>query len=155
MRLIAPLLTLTALALAGLAAQQLMLLLTAPQHQLTQLPPLQQQTESQPPQPRSSAAWQPLFGEKQPPRAPKPPQQQAEPQPPKPQLPPLESLGYVLKGRVQAGQATWAIVAHPSGEQLVRQGDQLREGIKVLRIDAQGLWISRQGAAAEVLGFAE
>ena len=156
MRLIAPLFTLTALALAALAAQQLWLLLSAPQHQQAQRPPLSlQAAEPQPPQPRNSAPWLPLFGEKQPPRPASPPQQQPEPQPPKPALPPIESLGYVLKGRVQAGQATWAIVAHPSGEQLVRQGDQLREGIEVLRIDAQGLWISRQGAAPEVLGFDE
>lgn len=152
MRLIAPLFTLAALALAALAAQQLWLLLSAPQHQQAQRPPLSQQAaEPQPQPPRSSAPWLPLFGEKQPPRPASPAKQQ--PQPPKPSLPPIESLGYVLKGRVQAGQATWAIVAHPSGEQLVRQGDQLREGIKVLRIDAQGLWISRQGAAPEVLGF--
>ena len=82
-------------------------------------------------------------------------QPQPEPQPPKASLPPIESLGYVLKGRVQAGQATWAIVAHPSGEQLVRRGDHLREGIEVVRIDGEGLWVSRQGEAPELLGFAE
>ena len=154
MRLIAPLLTLAALALAVLAGHQLWLLLSTPVPQQAALSPAQQQAAPQPPQPRARRQWPPLFGEKQPPRPASPPvQSQPEPQPPKPALPPIESLGYVLKGRVQAGRATWAIVAHPSGEQLVRQGDHLREGIEVMRIDAQGLWISRQGEAPELLAF--
>lgn len=155
MRLIAPLLTLAALALAVLAGHQLWLLLSTPVPQQAALSPAQQQAaQPQPPQPRARRQWPPLFGEKQPPRPASPPvQSQPEPQPPKPALPPIESLGYVLKGRVQAGRATWAIVAHPSGEQLVRQGDHLREGIEVMRIDAQGLWISRQGEAPELLAF--
>ncbi|MEP4037190.1 type II secretion system protein N [Pseudophaeobacter sp.] len=156
MRLITTLLTLGALAFAALASQQLWQLLTAPEQEQAQLAPAQAlAAQPEPPQRRGARQWAPLFGEKQPPRSPSPPAQQPEPQPPKPPLPPIESLGYVLKGRVQAGQATWAIVAHPSGEQLVRQGDHLREGIKVTRIDAQGLWISRQGEAPELLGFAE
>lgn len=155
MRLIAALSTLGCLALASLAGHQLWQVLAAP-------PPEQQRQElptlaagSAPPAPqRARRHWPALFGEKQPPRpaaAPVTP----EPQPPQVPKPPLDSLGYVLKGRVQAGQATWAIVDHPSGEQLVRRGDSLREDVTVVRIDAEGLWVSRQGDAPELLGFAE
>lgn len=156
MRLIATLLTLGALALAALAGHQLWQLLSAPPAGQAQLSlGAEHANEPQPPQRRSARPWPALFGEKRPPRPPSPPKQQPEPQPPKPPLPPIESLGYVLKGRVQAGQSTWAIVAHPSGEQLLRQGDYLREGIEVMRIDGEGLWVSRQGEAPELLGFAE
>ena len=138
MRLIATLLTLGALAWAGFAGHQLWQLLSAPSADLAQVRQGGSPTSApQPPQRRSARPWPELFGEKQPP------------------LPPIESLGYVLKGRVQAGQSTWAIVAHPSGEQLLRQGDYLREGIEVMRIDGEGLWVSRQGEAPELLGFAE
>ena len=156
MRLIATLLTLGALALAALAGHQLWQLLSAPPAGQAQVRQGESPTSApQPPQRRSARPWPALFGEKQPPRPPSPPKQQPEPQPPKSPLPPIESLGYVLKGRVQAGQSTWAIVAHPSGEQLLRQGDYLREGIEVMRIDGEGLWVSRQGEAPELLGFAE
>ncbi|MEP2716397.1 hypothetical protein [Pseudophaeobacter sp.] len=163
MRLIAYILTLGLLTLAGLAGHQLWQGLWQGNWQGNwaadpQTPPLQITAKGSPTAVLSPQAvprhWPALFGEKQPPRPAAAPVQD-EPQPPNPALPPLESLGYVLKGRVQAGQATWAIVSHPSGEQLVRQGDHLREDIEVMRIDAEGLWVSRQGAPPERLGFEE
>lgn len=154
MRLIAALFTLMALALAALAAQSLWQQLAAPTAQANQ--PVAAQPDA--PSPAPSAAlpprhWPALFGEPQPPKPPSPAvQTSAEPQPPKP---PIDSLGYVLKGRVQSGQSTWAIVSHPTGEQLVREGDTLQADVEVIRIDADGLWVSRQGDAPELLGFAE
>ena len=156
MRLIAALSTLGCLALAALAGHQLWQVLAhpAPPHAL-QLQRSQSDPATPAPAPAPLRYWPPIFGEKQPPRPARAPSAQSAPQPPQPPKPPLESLGYVLKGRVQAGTGTWAIVDHPSGEQLLRRGDVLREGIEVVRIDAAGLWISRQGDAPELLGFAE
>lgn len=156
MRLIAALSTLGCLALATLAGHQLWQVLAhpAPPQEL-QLQRSQSDAAPPPPVPAPIRYWPPIFGEKQPPSPATPASAQSAPQPPQPPKPPLESLGYVLKGRVQAGTGTWAIVAHPSGEQLLRRGDALREGIKVVRIDAAGLWVSRQGDAPELLGFAE
>ncbi|MCD9149794.1 type II secretion system protein N [Pseudophaeobacter flagellatus] len=169
MRLIARLLTFACLLLALLASYQLWQLFNGPQdgpldlaaapavgqdlmrpHPANQAPNLAPDQATSAPPPR----WPALFGEKQPPR---PATTPAEPQPlsASADLPPIESLGYVLKGRVQAGDATWAIVDHPSGEQLLRQGDALRADIKVMRIDGQGLWVSRQGGAPELLGFVD
>ncbi len=165
MRLIAHLLTFACLLLALLASYQLWQLFNGPQEgrqDLAAAPAAGQdlmrpQSANPAPDPTAGAPpprWPALFGEKQPPR---PATTPAEPQPraPSPDLPPIESLGYVLKGRVQAGNATWAIVDHPSGEQLLRQGDALRADIKVMRIDGQGLWVSRQGGTPELLGFAD
>ena len=112
---------------------------------------------AQPPEPapaprRESRRWPPLFGEPQPPRPAAAAAPAAEPQPPRP---PLTSLGYSLRGVVQSGGATWAVLAHPAGAQMVRAGDQLEGGAEVVRISAEGVWLARGGGAPELLGFAE
>lgn len=157
MRLIATLLTLAALALAAQAGHALWQewTYTAPAPQLT-VATDGQAAPAQGPARTQARRWPALFGEKQPPRPPAPAKQtQAEPQPPRPPKPPLDSLGYHLKGVVQIGTDTWAMVAHPSGEQLLRAGDALRDGITVARIDREGLWVSREGDAPELLAFPE
>lgn len=83
--------------------------------------------------------WVALFGEPQPPSAPKVEPQ--SPTPPKPAGPPLESLGYRLKGVIRISGEEWAMVSHPTGELLLRTGDQLTEGVNVLEISAEGLWV--------------
>ncbi|MBY6092504.1 type II secretion system protein N [Maritimibacter alkaliphilus] len=112
-------------------------------------------------EPRPSAAsapprrWPALFGEPQPP-APSPPEPAApreEPQPPAQPQPPLTSLGYSLRGVVRSGDSTWAMVSHPTGEILLRPGQSLAEGVDVVRVDEAGVWVSRQGGEAELLGF--
>jgi len=65
----------------------------------------------------------------------------------------VASLGYTLKGVVRAGSGTWAILSHPTGERLLRDGDALAEGIIVARIDEAGLWVSRDGDEPELLAF--
>lgn len=157
MRLIAALLTLVALALAALAGHGLWQELTRPPAAPMQSAASGTGGGEAPSAPQKQARrWPALFGEKQPPRPPAPPKQsQAEPQPPRPPKPPIDSLGYHLKGVVQAGNATWAMVSHPSGEQLVRAGDTLREGVTVARIDRDGIWVSRDGDAPELLAFTE
>lgn len=158
MRLISAILTLAALALTAWAGQGLWLELShAP---ATAAAPAQAAVAgAAPTHPAApqSAPWPALFGERQPPK-PQPPAAQptkAEPQPPRPPKPPIESLGYRLKGVVQTTDATWAMVSHPTGEQLVRNGDPLGEHMTVSGIDAQGLWVSRDGDAPELLKFEE
>lgn len=157
MRLIAAILTLMALALAGHAGHGLWQELRRPPAAPLEIrAPGDGSSAAPAPAQIQSRPWPALFGEKQPPRPPEPPKQtKSEPQPPRPPKPPLDSLGYHLKGVVQVGQDTWAMVAHPSGEQLLRAGDSLRAGITVARIDHDGLWISREGDAPELLAFPE
>lgn len=156
MRLVAALLTLVILGAAGLAGQML--------YQELQTPPtapVQATLQTVQSQPTSSAVpprqWPALFGEPQPPAPPasEPQPPAPEPQPPAPSMPPLDSLGYGLKGVVRINDNDWAIVSHPTGERLVRVGDVLQEGLIVTRIDDVGLWVSANGAAAELLGFEE
>lgn len=104
-----------------------------------------------------AAPWPPLFGELQPPtpQAPSPPKP-AAPDPVKPASgPPLDSLGYQLKGVMRVGGEAWGIVFHPTGERILRVGDDLQEGLSVARIDAEGLWVRRAGEAPQLLGFVE
>lgn len=157
MRLIAALLTLMALALAAQAGHGLWQELTRPPAAPVQMAAAGDSDAVFPaPARQDRRRWPALFGEKQPPRPPEPPKQtEAEPQPPRAPKPPIDSLGYHLKGVVQAGNATWAMVSHPSGEQLLRVGDDLREGITVARIDRAGVWVSREGDAPELLAFPE
>lgn len=113
---------------------------------------------AEPMPPAPPRGWPAVFGEPQPPKPPAPPPPpppREEPQPPKPPKPPLESLGYELKGMVQLDDVTWAMVNHATGEQLVRPGHMLRDGIEVVRIDDAGVWVSRDGDAPEVLEFIE
>ena len=154
MRLIALILTLAGLAAAGFAGQSLWQTLEADEAEAET--PAQQAAVSGggPPTPaRAARIWPALFGERQPPAPPAPAQLQAEPQPPKPPKPPLTSLGYTLKGVVKAGNATWAIVSHPTGERLLRRGEKLDDGVQVVRIDERGLWLSRDGDDAELMAF--
>lgn len=100
--------------------------------------------------------WTPLFGELQPP-APPIVEVVAEPvaelQPPRPPLPPLDTLGFSLKGVVMAGDSVWGMVSHPTGDRIIRVGEELAAGIRVDRIDAAGLWVDRGDNAPELLGF--
>lgn len=78
------------------------------------------------------------------------PDQPAPPPPPKPRL------NYDLVGLVaNDGPDSWAFVRGPSMEKLVRVGDTLEGGEKVVNIDAQGVWIARSDAddAVQVIGF--
>ncbi len=100
--------------------------------------------------------WPAVFGaapkaEPQPPAPPTPP---VAAQPPKPPMPPIESLGFALKGMVRNGTGDWAIVTHPTGEQILRVGDELTPGVTVVEITAEGLWVERDGERS-LLGFLE
>ncbi|APX14293.1 hypothetical protein [Tateyamaria omphalii] len=100
--------------------------------------------------------WPNLFGEPQPPKPPTPAapvlQTEVEPQPP---AIPLESMGYALTGVVRAGDAVWGVVSHPTGDQILRVGDQLNDRMAIARIDENGLWVDVGGDKTELLGFAE
>jgi hypothetical protein len=93
------------------------------------------QTSAQPPARR----WPSLFGVAV----------KNEPQPPQPApvsaQPPLENMGYKLQGIVHSGDSQWAIVSHPTGDILLRQGDTLIDGVIVTEINAEGLWVSQNG----------
>lgn len=104
-----------------------------------------------------SVAWPALFGEPEPPKPPAPPVQAAvaEPQPPAPPKPPLSSLGYQLKGVVRAGSSVWGLVSHPTGDQIMRVGDSLSDGMVIARIDEAGLWVDTGADEAELLGYPE
>lgn len=100
--------------------------------------------------------WPAVFGrapiaEPQPPAPATPP---AAAQPPTPAQPPIESLGYTLKGMVRNGTGDWAIVTHPTGELILRVGDALVDGVTVVGITAEGLWVERDGTRS-LLGFAQ
>lgn len=156
MRLLAWFCTLCAALALAFAGHMLWQSLNSPRTPLTQAAPdllavTPEVTSSTPQAPRQ---WPYLFGEPKPPvpqQEPQPPK--TEPQPPKPPKPPLESLGYRLKGVVRAGQATWAILSHPTGDQLLREGDTLEGQAVVTGIEEAGIWISRDGDTPEFLAF--
>lgn len=159
MRLLAALATLAALGAAGLGGQALWQALENP------LPPAPQIAAAPDPATTAPASgperqppprWPALFGEPQPPepQPPTPPKPKAEPQPPAPPAPPLESLGYALKGVVSDGGSRWAIVAHPTGDRLLRRGDRLGDDYTVVAIDEAGLWLeTAPGGDRSLLGF--
>lgn len=157
MRWIAAACTLVALTAAALAGQALWQEVTMPAELPEQVAASGAAPAAQPPAPpRISRRWPALFGERQPPKPPAPPTEaKAEPQPPKPPKPPLSSLGYTLKGVVRTGSATWAMLGHPTGDRLLRVGDELEPDVVVARIDEQGLWVSRGGDEPERLAFPE
>ncbi len=96
--------------------------------------------------------WAALFGAPQPPKPPAPPEPQPptpEPQPPSPLSPPLDSLGYSLKGVVSSGAAQWAIVAHPAGDVILRLGEELTAGLYLLAITEAGLVLGPEGTAPQ------
>ncbi|UWQ35175.1 hypothetical protein K3555_21180 (plasmid) [Leisingera sp. M527] len=150
MRLISAFCTLIALAAAAQAGQLLWQEVRAPSslpaRALAAAPAAVQQPAAAPAPPRS---WAPLFGEKQPPQ----PQAPASAPAASATEPPLASLGYALQGVVQAGEATWAMISHPAGARLLRAGDELPGGVKVVRIDSRGLWLSRRDGVPELLNF--
>ncbi|PYG27236.1 type II secretion system protein N [Pelagimonas varians] len=155
MRWIGWIVAIVALAFAGQTGHALWLSWQS-SHSEASLAPAPQTPDQLPPEPprRAPRNWPSVFGEPQPPK-PAPPEPVAEPQPPKPPQPPIDSLGYSLKGLVQTGRSTWAMVHHPTGEQLVRVGDMLAENIEVARIDDDGVWVSRFGGDPELLDFPE
>lgn len=113
--------------------------------------------EAAEPQPPSSALpprkWPLLFGEKQPPQPPKPEEAEAEPQPPAEKAPPIDALGYTLKGVVRDEGRVWAMVSHPTGDRVLRVGDELAAGMVVSKIDERGLWAAPDGGTPALLGF--
>lgn len=157
MRLIAALCTLMTLAAAGYAGQALWQEVNAPAADPQPVAMRAGADPAAPPTPpRALRHWPPVFGEPQPPApAQQPKQATQEPQPPKQPKPPLSSLGYTLKGVVRAGSETWAVLSHPTGERLLRQGEALDGGIVVAKIDEVGIWLSRDGDEAELLAFPE
>lgn len=160
MRFLAFLATLAALAAAALAGQELLQVMERPVPAAAEAPAPEPGTpvalaRAAPQPPRD---WPPLFGTRviEEPQPPKPPAPPSEPQPPRPPAPPIDSLGYSLQGVVSDGANRWAIVSHPTGEQLLRVGDMLGEAYEITAIDANGLW-GRAAPDAEpvLLGFAE
>lgn len=142
-------LALAGVALAGIELQRV--LSGAPLHAAD--PATNPQTSPSQPAERSARSprrWPALFGVQQvsQPQPPTPPTPPAQPQPP------VSSLGYVLKGTVTQGGSTWAILAHPAGDRIVKAGDFLTDGVKVVEIDGKGLWVDN-GRGREVLEFAE
>lgn len=114
------------------------------------------QTEPQPPaEALPPRVWPLLFGEKMPPLPPKQEEAKKEPEPPKPTAPPIDALGYTLKGVVRSEGQVWAMVSHPNGEQVLRVGDALDAGLIVAKIDEQGLWAGAEGEDPGLLGFPE
>ncbi|MGV6811840.1 MAG: hypothetical protein ACWA47_06310 [Brevirhabdus sp.] len=102
---------------------------------------------------RDVPPWRPMFGdvpvaETPPPPAPAPP----APPPPPPPPPPKLAGGYVLKGLVVNGSASWAIVRGPAGELMLREGDAFEETGTVEEISKDGVWIT-SAAGRELIAF--
>lgn len=110
------------------------------------LPPLQaalsQTPTGGPRPPLPAAAWPPIFGTKE-------PQPPSQPQPP---APPLGNLGFSLKGVVQNGDNTWAIISHPTGDKMLKVGDNLTSDLTVAEIGTDGLWLTG-GSGKQLLEF--
>ena len=154
MRLLAFLATLAALVAAVLAGQELWYVLNAPSkpapQRIAAIEPAAPET-AQPP--RTTLPWPALFGEIAPPAPPEPVEAEPEPPEPEPQPPgpPLASLGYTLKGVIRTEGQVWAMISHPSGERILKQGDMLEEGLEVTRIDATGIWVDTGRDTPELL----
>ncbi len=157
MRLVAALLTLIALAVAVWAGEALL-------HEVQTPPPepVAADVRTPEPQPPGSAApprqWPALFGEPQPPAPPPEPEPQppvVEPQPPAPAMPPLDSLGYRLKGVVSINDVVWAMISHPTGERVLRVGDILQDDLVVTGIEADAVWIGNGQSDPQRLEFVE
>ena len=148
---------LISLAVAGWAGQALWQELQVDPVSVTARAEGATQTEPQPPaEAMPPRQWALLFGEKMPPLPPKEPEPPAkEPEPPAAKAPPIDALGYTLKGVVRADGTVWAMVSHPTGEQVLRVGDTLEAGLVVAKIDEQGLWAGADGDEPALLGFPE
>ena len=155
MRLVATLLTLIALAIAGWAGKSLYAVLKSPLPD-PQIAVVQAAARQALPMQPNARQWPALFGEPQPPvPEPEPQPPTPEPQPPAPPRPPLSSLGYQLNGVVRANDAVWAIVSHPTGERLMRVGDALEDGLIITKIDEAGMWVSTNGSPADLMEMAK
>ena len=142
------------LAAAAYAGQSLWQELQVSYEPVTARTSLLPEAEPQPPaEAQPPRRWPLLFGEKQPPLPPKAEEQEEEPQPPAAKAPPLDALGYTLKGVVRAEGKVWAMVSHPTGEAIMRVGDELAAGMIVSKIDEQGLWAAPDGGEPALLGF--
>ena len=160
MRLIAAIMTLVALAASGLAGQKLHETLNTPPAELagSVLARADMAEPQSPAQATRSRRWPAVFGEPQPPLPPAPPPAQEPPTPaqePQPPRPPIDSLGYALKGVVRVDEKIWAMVSHPTGDQLMQVGDTLSNGATIERIDEQGLWVENGQDDLVLLGFVE
>ena len=162
MRAIAAFFTLLMLAAAGLAGAELRtaLVTVAPLATPDDRAGTGAARAAPDPVPVAEIRWPALFGEPQPPAPPAPPPPAPvavveDPEPAAPPHPPLASLGYELKGLVRSGEVMWGLVSHPTGERIMRAGDQLDDDLVIVRIDEAGLWVGRDGEAPELLGFAE
>ena len=105
---------------------------------------------------RRSRGWPALFGELAPPA---PAQEDTpEPQPPAPEpeaappSPPLESQGYGLSGIIRSGDKRWAIVTHPTGDNILKPGDELIDGAIVVEITAEEI-VVETGRGRETLAL--
>ncbi len=65
------------------------------------------------------------------------------PDPPRAQAPPKKAEKYRLVGLVAGGKDAWAIMTASDGDVLVRVGDRLIGGERVIEIEANGVWIDR------------
>ncbi|WP_204115951.1 hypothetical protein [Shimia biformata] len=166
MRLVAWILTIVLLVGAALSGVRLWQGMTTPPPDLPPLALAPGTGEAQPPEPPSPPpSWPPLFGryQKPEPQPPAPPPPAPEPQPPQPPLPPLDSLGYTVTGMIRTGDGSgdgtggsvWAMVSHPTGAVILREGDRLGEDMRVVRIDNDGVWLDRGRGDPELLAFEE
>ncbi|MEP3056366.1 hypothetical protein [Ascidiaceihabitans sp.] len=159
MRLIAAIMTLVALAAAAVAGQKLHLALTTSPAQSKGVTAANAALAEPTTATRQdlSFRWAAVFGELQAPtlyQEPQPTEIIDEQAAPAPTGPPIEALGYALKGVVRAGRSVWGMVSHPTGDQVVRVGDDLAQGVTVRKIDEAGLWIDNGGEELILLGFA-
>lgn len=144
MRLLAYTLTLGLLAVAGWLGYGLYQKLQQPHVSPTLAATLASSPTGEATPPAPPRRWPLLFGERAAP-VPQPPEEKQPPQPPQPPLPPLENLGYSLKGIVRNNGADWAIVTHPTGDQILRAGDHLTPDFQVDEIAEEGLWLLARG----------
>lgn len=70
------------------------------------------------------------------------------PDPPRAQAPPNKAEKYRLVGLVAGGKDAWAIMTASDGDVLVRVGDRLIGGERVIEIEANGVWIDRDDKRA-------
>lgn len=70
------------------------------------------------------------------------------------QAPAVVNHNYLLKGLFASADSSWAIVADPTGEYLLRAGDELPGGALVSDINEEGVWLmTSQGR--ELIAFGE
>ncbi len=98
-------------------------------------------------EPQPPRRWAAVFGEARPDEPQPPAPTQVEPPAPVVEAtPPIESLGYGLKGIVRTDAGEWAVISHPTGDILVHVGEDIIQGAVLVEIDAGGAWIEQNGA---------